>query len=473
MKKEEILANCIDEILSGKSTIEDCVNRYPAFGKELRSLLEIAVSLKPVEVIPSPEFKERVKLHLFDEERPSSVKVSGRNFWSWLEPTPVKVAVSVFLGVLIFAAAGSGVVYAAQSSTPGTPLYPVKTGVENVQLAITTSPVAKARLYLELAQRRINEMAQEAKQNQNINPQTVETVTQQFNKALNKLSIASNLTAINNTLSYMSVATVNEQVELQQVITNASPKSQPGLEQIESETARANTIAQVAYANHDLLKQPLSVTDQQLDAGQFSIQGTLSSIQENNWEVGGTNIDNVIYSGKVPAIGSQVKLTGLVKNNNTYITSITVTKNSTAPTEVEGQFEGTNQNGTANVSGISVNINNNGNAQLKPGESVQLQGDTTNSKLNVTSQQSSGTKTTTLNGVLSDVNLVTGIITVQLAGSHVKVDISNALIQNYAGTTTLKIADLKLLIGHEIRIEGLSKNGDQLSATTVQIRAND
>jgi hypothetical protein len=471
MKKEEILANCIDEIRSGKSTIEACVNRYPAFGKELRSLLEIAVSLKPEEVMPSPEFKERVKLHLFDEKRPSSVKASGRNFWRWLEPTPVKVAVSVFLGVLIFAAAGGGVVYAAQGSTPGSPLYPVKTGVENVQLAFTNSPVAKAHLYLQLAQRRINEMVQQAKRNQNINPQALATVTQQFDKALNKLSVASNPAAINNTLSYMSVATLNEQVELQQAITNASPKSQPVLEQIEDETARANTIAQVAYANHDLLKQPLSVTDHQLDAGQFSIQGIISSIQDDNWEVGGTNIVNVIYSGKVPAIGSQVKLTGLVKNNNTYITSITVINNSTVPTEVEGQFEGTNKNGTANVSGISVNINNNTNAQLKPGERVQLQGDTTNSKLNVTGQQSSSRKTTTLNGVLTDVNLAKGIITVQLAGNQFKVDISNAQIENYAGTATLKTADLKLLIGHEIRIEGLSKNGDLLSATTVQIRA--
>ena len=469
MKKEEILANCIDEIRSGKSTIEDCVNRYPNFGKELRSLLEIVVSLKSVEVIPSPEFKEHVKLHLFDEKPPSSVKVSNHHFWSWLEPTPVKVAVSVFLGALIFAAAGGGVVYAAQGSTPSSPLYTVKTGVENVQLALTTSPVAKAHLYLELAQRRINEMTQQVKKNQNINPQTLETVTQQFDKALNKLSIASNPTAINNTLSYMSVGTLNEQVELQQVITNATPKSQPVLEQIEDETVRANTIAQVAYANHDLLKQPLSVTDQQLDAGQFSIQGTLSSIQENNWEVGATNIDNVIYSGEIPAIGSQMKLTGLVKDDNTYITSIAVTKNSTEPTEVEGQFEGTNPDGTANVSGISVNINSS-NLQLKPGDSVQLQGDTTDNKLNVTSQKSGELKTTTLTGVLTAVNLVKNIVTVQLIGSLIKVNITDAQIQNFVGTSTLKMADLKLLIGHEIRIEGLSKSDGLFSATLIQVK---
>src|SRR5208283_2770588 len=118
-------------------------------------------------------------------------------------------------------------VYAAQSSTPGSTLYPVKTGVENIQLALTTSPVAKARLYLHLAQRRINEMTQQVKLNRNINSQSLETVTQQFNKALNKLSLASNQNAINNTLSYLSVASLSEQVELEQVISKAPPESQP------------------------------------------------------------------------------------------------------------------------------------------------------------------------------------------------------------------------------------------------------
>src|SRR5271157_948626 len=201
MKKEEILATCIEEIRSGKSTIEDCINRYPTLGKELRSLLEIAACLTADEVIPSPELKERIKLHLFEEARPSPKQLSNRHFWSWLEPTPVKVLASVLLGVLILVAAGSGTVYAAQSSTPGSTLYPVKTGVENIQLALTTSPVAKARLYLHLAQRRINEMTQQVKLNRSINSQSLETVTQQFNKALNKLSLASNQNAINNTLS--------------------------------------------------------------------------------------------------------------------------------------------------------------------------------------------------------------------------------------------------------------------------------
>jgi hypothetical protein len=470
MKKEEILAICIEEIRNGKSTIEDCIKRYPIFEKELRSLLEIAVCLKPDEVIPSPEFKEHAKMHLFDEDRQSSPgKVPGR-FRNWLALTPVKVTASVMLGVLIFAAIGSGTVFAAQSSTPGDVLYPVKTGVESIQLTLTTSPAAKAHLYLQLAQKRINEMTQLSKLNRNINPQSVETVTNLFDKALNELSTANNTQSLNNTLSYLSVASLNEELELKQAASGSSQSNQSVLQQIIAETGRANTIALVAFANHDLLKQSLVVTDSQLDGGQFRIEGTLLSIQNDIWNISGTNIGNVVFAGALPAVGNQVKLTGLVKNNKTFISSISVSTGTPQVTELEGQFVGTNQNGTANISGISVNLSSESNTQLAPGDSVQLQGNTLDNKLNITGQQSSKTNATTFSGVLIAVNLVKGIITVQLTGSQVKVDINNAQIQNFTDTTTLTITELKRLTGHEIKLEGLSKNGNLVSASLVQVR---
>jgi len=469
MKKEEILAGCIEEVRSGKSTVEDCIKRYPALGKELRAMLEIAVSIKPEETSPSAEFKARARLHLFDaEKQPAAVKTTN-HFRSWFALTPVKVTASVLLVVLIFAAVGGGTVYAAQSSTPGDILYPVKTGAENIQLTFTTSPVAKARLYLQLAQKRINEMARQAKLNRNINPQSAETVTNLFDKALAELNIASNAQAINNTLSYLSVASLNEELELKQVVGSTAQTNQPVLQQIITETDRANMIAQVAYTNHTLLKQALTVTDTQLDAGQFKIEGTLLSVRSNSWDIGGTNIENVVYSGAIPAVGSPVELTGLVNDNQSFISSIAVSTDVPQVTEVEGQFEGTNQNGTANVSGIAVNIDSS-NAQITPGDSVQLQGNTTDNKLNVTGKQSGTDKTTTIAGTLTAVDVAKGTITVQLTGRQVKVDISNAQIQNFADTTTLKIAGLKLLTGHEIRLEGLSKNGNVVSATLVQIR---
>ncbi len=358
MKKEEILANCIEEVRSGQSTVDDCTKRYPALEKELRLMLEIAASIKPDEVSPSPEFKARAALHLFDEAPQSvAVRTTGR-FRGWFALKPVRATASVLLVVLIFAVVGGGTVFAAQSSTPGDVLYPVKTGAENIQLTLTTSSLAKARLYLQLAQKRINEMTQQAKLNRNINPQSVATVTNLFDKALSELNTSGNAPAIDSTLSNLSIASLNEELELKQVVADSSQQNQPVIQQIIMETNRANTIAQVAYANHALLKQALTVSDQQLDAGQFKIEGSLLSIQNEIWDIGGTNIVNVVFSGVLPAVGSQVKITGLVKNNKTFISSISISTDTPQVTELEGQFVGVNQNGTANVGGIAVNIDN-------------------------------------------------------------------------------------------------------------------
>jgi hypothetical protein len=209
MKKEEILANCIEEIRSGKSTIEDCVKRYPHLGNELRSLLEIAVNLKPDEVTPSPQFKERAKMHLFDEAQPAPVKLS-QPLWKWYR-TPSKILAPVSIAVLILVIAGGSTVYASQSSLPGDTLYPVKTGIENIQLAVTTSPALKADLYLKFTQRRIDEVQQEVKLNRNVSMETLVKIQQQFDDTLKELSNSNNTEASNETLSRLSVATLNQQ----------------------------------------------------------------------------------------------------------------------------------------------------------------------------------------------------------------------------------------------------------------------
>jgi hypothetical protein len=469
MKKEEILANCIEEIRGGKSTIEDCVKRYPHLGDELRSLLEIAASLKPDEVTPSPQFKERAKLHLFDEAQPAPMKVPQQSPRKWYR-TPSRILASVSIAMLILVVAGGSTVYAAQSSLPGDTLYPVKTGVENLQLAITTSPAVKANLYLKFTQRRIDEVQQEVKLNRNVSTQTLVKVQQQFDNTLRELSNSDNTKASNNTLSHLSIVTLNQQVELEQTLASAPQSSQPVIQQIIDETRRGNTIAQVAYANQAFLQQQPSVADKKLDAGQFSISGTLLSVQNNTWNVGGTIIENVHFSGKTPAIGSGVELQGLVKDNNTYISRIEISANSDEPTKVEGRFTGTNQNGTANISGIPVKISSNSSAQLHPGDKVQLQTGIDDGNLDVTSKNTDVNQSSTLNGVLTAINTGKGTITVKVTGSRVTVNISKARIESKSDShQTYQLSDLKYSIGHNINLEGLSKKDNLLYASLLKI----
>ncbi len=470
MKKEQILANCIEEILSGKSTIEDCAKRYPQLENELRSMLEIVASLKPDDVRPSPQFKERAKMHLFDENKVTPVKAPSRGFWSWSAPSPVRVLASIGIAILVFAAAGGTTVYAAQSSLPGDTLYGVKTGVENLQLAVTSSPANKADLYLKFAQRRIDEVQQQVKLNRDISAQALVIVQQQFDNALKALSNSDNTKASDNTLSKLSVATMNQQVELEQSIAGAPQKSQPVLQQIIDETRRGNTIAQVAYANKDYLKNQPSVSDKKLDAGQFNIEGTLLSVKGKTWDVGGTIIENVHLAGKTPDIGSRVELQGLVKDNNTYISKIQVSAGTPEPTKVEGQFAGTNQNGTANISGIAVKISNDtNNPPLNPGDNVQLQSGTNNGNLDVTNRDT-GSQSTSMSGTLTSIDTEKGTVTVKVTGSQVVVITYKARIENKNDSRrTYQLSDLKRYIGRDIRLEGLSRHDNKLYANLLKI----
>jgi hypothetical protein len=470
MKKEEILAICIDEIRAGRSTVEECVARYPDFGKDLRDLLEISIAVKPEAVVPSPQFKERAKLHLFDDPQHAPVKSSHR-FWSWHEMTPVKILASVLIGVLILAVAGGTTVYAAQSSLPGDALYSVKTGAENVQLALTTSTASKVNLYLKIAQRRVDEVTRQLALGRKVNPSTLDLVTRQYNNALTALSASTNSETTTSELSNLTLKSLNQSLELEQALSSAVPNSQPVVQQIISTLRRGNTLAQVAYANKDLLQQPLSVNDPKLDAGQFIIEGTLINIRGLNWNIGGTFVENIRFSGEIPAIGSRVKLTGLVKNNILYVSSLEVIDSSPAPTTIQGQVEGTNPNGAVVISGIPVSVTGESAAQLTTGDNVQLESNTANGKLNVTGKIT-GATAPAVTGVLSEVNVNTDILTIKMSGSLVKIDVSRASIQYYSGVKpNFSLSDLQRYLGQEIRLSGLSKSNGILSANLIQVRA--
>jgi hypothetical protein len=426
--------------------------------------------LKPDEVVLPEEFKQQLNAQIFSRKLSSPKKLSN-NFWNWRVMTPAKLAlVSVVVGTFVVFACGGSVVYAAQSSLPGDTLYSVKTGIENLRLAMTTSSATKAILHVEFAQERVNEITQEIQLNKNVSPQMVDSVTQQFDSALKALGNTTDSTDSEKALSKLSTETLNQQVELNQLLTTAPANNQTAIQQLIGDASRGNTIAQVAYANYALLQNQLSVTDKQLDAGQFSIEGDLISIEGNTWNVGGTIINNVYLAGKIPAIGSNVSLDGLVKNGNTYISRIEVDSNSTGTTAVEGQFAGTNQNGTVNISGLAVSVESPVNTPLNPGDVVQLQGSTENSKLNVTNVQSNGSRSTTLEGDIISVSSNEGTIKVKVTGNYITVNIAKAQITSRNDDQkVLQISDLNRLIGHDVTLMGLSKINNVFTATQVQV----
>jgi hypothetical protein len=139
------LDEALDLLASGVSR-EDCLQRFPQYRAELEPLLMMAeaarAGLLAGQPLPRPNLA-RGKRRFLDAARAASSKPM---LWGW----GWRLA-SVTLA-LVFVLAVTGL--ASANALPGDVLYPVKRGLENMQLALTLDAEARAHLQAEHAARR-------------------------------------------------------------------------------------------------------------------------------------------------------------------------------------------------------------------------------------------------------------------------------------------------------------------------------
>jgi hypothetical protein len=301
------------------------------------------------------------------------------------------------------------------------------------------------------------------------------TVQNQLDQAIKEIGKSDNVEETSKVLEKIADSTLKQQVEMEQALPGASDSSQKTLKEALDVTRRANLISQTAQANPDFLATRPSVADKNLDGGQFEIEGILTSINGQTWTVGGVSIQNVHLKGQKPAVGTQIKIQGVVKDGEAFITDIEVAQAAAAaPTKVEGQVGKTNQDGTTEVGGIPVTIASGNAAPPKAGDKVQVQGENGNGKMKVTSQESQqdqSSKNTTLKGVLTAV-AADGMITIKIHGSSTAASISLAQIKTQDGRP-LKLSDLSRYIGQNVTLDDLHVAGKVISALRVQIGGSD
>ena len=150
-----ILDECLERILTGGETVEQCLASYPEHATALEPLLQTALDTKEtLEIAPRPEFKERVKYQILTELRDMEERKQRRfSLLGWQPQWATAV-----IAVLVLLMASGGTVAAAGNSMPDQPLYPVKLATERVRLALTPSELGKAEYYAELVDRRVNEI---------------------------------------------------------------------------------------------------------------------------------------------------------------------------------------------------------------------------------------------------------------------------------------------------------------------------
>lgn len=144
---ELILDECLTQLVSGASSLDEILARYPEHATQLKPLLQTAVQFESTQSLkPSPVFKARARGQLTNY-----MKAHPRR-QSWMMMPIGRVAMSA--AVLVIALFITGTVF-AQSALPGQTLYEWKLSSENIWRAVALNPVS---VDLTLGDRRVNEM---------------------------------------------------------------------------------------------------------------------------------------------------------------------------------------------------------------------------------------------------------------------------------------------------------------------------
>ena len=190
-KFEDILVQCIEDIKTGRSSIEDCLDKYPSMREQLEPLLKIALGIrKPPDVKPSSAFKVKARVWLMEQIHSGQAVTK----WPWsryesrvkpihyIRRFSMSMASVILVIVVALSALGAGTAYAAQASLPGDTLYPIKLATEQAGMMLVRDDVARAERALSFADKRVREMVALAEKGR---PQDLGLAVEKYGYALN------------------------------------------------------------------------------------------------------------------------------------------------------------------------------------------------------------------------------------------------------------------------------------------------
>jgi hypothetical protein len=145
---------CLERMRRGES-IGACVLDYPSKAEELEPLLITAMythhTFRPPSL--SPQARQAIQRQL-RQAVAARQPAQRRTPVSWFGPLVMRFVLALLIALLSL---GGGVA-AAQSSLPGSSLYPLKRASESVRLRLASSPTQRAALHLDFAAARSAEM---------------------------------------------------------------------------------------------------------------------------------------------------------------------------------------------------------------------------------------------------------------------------------------------------------------------------
>lgn len=196
-----VLDNCIAELRKGK-TPEQCLSAYKDAPADLLPLLKTAAAVYAAPKAQASEaamrsskvafLQEAARLRAEQQKRhakpwqrlplvASQTFVLPRIRLAWTPAFSVVIAL-----VLVLCSATTTM--AAARSLPDEPLYPIKLATEQVQLALTTDPVARADLSITLAEKRLGEIATMTSLGRTVEAPSIERLSSDTTIALSSIS---------------------------------------------------------------------------------------------------------------------------------------------------------------------------------------------------------------------------------------------------------------------------------------------
>jgi len=227
---DNILNECLERLLTGQETVEQCLQRYPEFAAELEPLLRTAVMMnKAADVKPSAEFRARARYQM-------QLKMAQEKAPQRITRTVPQWAIAVCTIMLVFVL-GGGTVLAAANTMPGNPLYTVKLATENIQVKLAGSEARKAELYLAMTNERVTEMTWMVN---NSKTQNLEAAVQRLNDyyvKISELPLAGN-TAVSFTFANSEA---NQTIAAPAAAAGANATTQPAATTTVTQTTVAGT----------------------------------------------------------------------------------------------------------------------------------------------------------------------------------------------------------------------------------------
>jgi len=159
-RRARIIGDCIEMVRTGQMSRSDCTRKYPNLANELDTSflgMDAISSIAFSKIDPLYQRKRKIRLtqNLPNRENIVTKRLENRYRLQNLKRMFVMTWV-VIVTTILSLISGAGAVYASSDALPGDTLYPVKTWVEDVQLAIAPEDV-DAGLLIRFAEHRVEE----------------------------------------------------------------------------------------------------------------------------------------------------------------------------------------------------------------------------------------------------------------------------------------------------------------------------